>query len=48
MSDSIVIRPFARADAPAAVGVLARGMRDNPLHVAAYGDDPARRERVHA
>ena len=24
----------------AAVGVLARGMRDNPLHVAAFGDDP--------
>lgn len=28
----------------AAVGVLARGMADNPLHVAAFGDDPARRE----
>jgi ribosomal protein S18 acetylase RimI-like enzyme len=26
-----------------AVGVLARGMRDNPLHVAALGDDPAHR-----
>jgi ribosomal protein S18 acetylase RimI-like enzyme len=26
-----------------AVGVLARGMRDNPLHIAALGDDPARR-----
>jgi ribosomal protein S18 acetylase RimI-like enzyme len=31
-----------------AVGVLARGMRDNPLHVAAYGPDPDRRELVHA
>ena len=31
-----------------AVGVLARGMRDNPLHVAAYGPDPERREKVHA
>lgn len=31
-----------------AVGVLARGMRDNPIHVAAYGTDPARRERCHA
>jgi GNAT superfamily N-acetyltransferase len=29
--------PEQRADA---VGVLARGMRDNPLHVAVYGDDP--------
>lgn len=28
-----------------AVEVLARGMRDNPLHVAAFGDDPERRER---
>jgi ribosomal protein S18 acetylase RimI-like enzyme len=26
-----------------AIGVLARGMRDNPLHVAALGDDPAHR-----
>ena len=31
-----------------AVGVLARGMRDNPMHVAAYGPDPDRRERAHA
>ena len=31
-----------------AVGVLARGMRDNPLHVAAFGSDPDRRERAHA
>ena len=36
------------SDHEAAVGVLARGMRDNPLHVAAYGPDPERRERVHA
>lgn len=26
-----------------AIGVLARSMRDNPLHVAALGDDPAHR-----
>jgi hypothetical protein len=26
-----------------AVGVLARGMRDNPGHVAAFGEDPERR-----
>jgi ribosomal protein S18 acetylase RimI-like enzyme len=35
-------------DVPEAVGVVARGMRDNPLHVAAYGDDPDRRERCQA
>lgn len=29
-----------RQDASAAVGVLARGMRDNPIHIAAFGDDP--------
>lgn len=29
-----------------AVEVLARGMRDNPLHVAAFGDDPERRRRA--
>ncbi len=27
------------------VDVIARGMRDNPTHVAALGDDPERRER---
>ncbi|MBA2240112.1 MAG: GNAT family N-acetyltransferase, partial [Solirubrobacterales bacterium] len=30
-----------------AVGVLARGMRDNPLHVAAYGEPAERRLRCH-
>jgi ribosomal protein S18 acetylase RimI-like enzyme len=33
---------------PEAVGVLARGMRDNPIHVAAYGVDPEWRLRCHA
>ena len=45
---SIEVRDMTPADAPAAVGVLARGMRDNPLHVVAYGEDPERRERIHA
>ncbi len=27
------------------LGVLSRGMRDNPLHVAAFGEDPERRRR---
>src|SRR5437764_8279376 len=29
-----------------AAGVLARGMRDNPIHVAAFGPDPQRRARI--
>src|SRR5512139_95320 len=29
-----------------AVGVLARGMRDNPNHVAIFGPDPGRRLRA--
>jgi GNAT superfamily N-acetyltransferase len=29
-----------------AVGVLARGMRDNPVHVAVFGPDPDRRVRM--
>jgi len=28
------------------LGVLARGMRDNPMHIAAFGADADRRERV--
>jgi GNAT superfamily N-acetyltransferase len=31
-----------------AAGVLGRGMGDNPLNVAAFGDDPERRVRLHA
>ena len=27
-----------------ALGVLSRGMRDNPVHVAVFGDDPERRQ----
>ena len=42
------VRDLREAEIPDAVGVLARGMRDNPLHVAAYGDDPDRRLRCHA
>ena len=47
LADRVELRDLQRADIPAAVGVLARGMRDNPLHVAAYGDDPERRLRCH-
>jgi ribosomal protein S18 acetylase RimI-like enzyme len=45
---TVEVRALRPDEIPAAVGVLARGMRDNPLHVAAYGSDPERRERVHA
>lgn len=44
---SIEVRDLRPEEVPAAVGVLARGMRDNPLHVAAYGDNPERRLRCH-
>lgn len=39
------LRDLDHADHRTAVGVLARGMRDNPLHFAAFGDDPERRRR---
>ncbi|RVX41415.1 acetyltransferase (GNAT) family protein [Nonomuraea polychroma] len=48
MAVDIDIRDLRPGELPAAVGVLARGMRDNPLHVAAYGADPRRRLRCHA
>lgn len=39
----MTVRDLAPDEVPAAVAVLARGMRDNPIHVAAFGDDPERR-----
>ena len=39
------IRDLRPDEVPNAVAVLARGMRDNPIHVAAFGDDPDRRRR---
>ena len=47
-ADSVEVRDLRPEEVPQAVGVLARGMRDNPLHVAVYGDDPDRRLRSHA
>ena len=36
------------SELPAVVGVIARGMRDNPTHIAAFGEEPTRREqRLH-
>jgi GNAT superfamily N-acetyltransferase len=40
VSGIILVRNLEPADLPSAVGVVARGMRDNPLHVAALGADP--------
>ena len=45
---AIEIRDLRPAETADAVGVVARGMRDNPLHVAAYGEDAERRLRCHA
>jgi ribosomal protein S18 acetylase RimI-like enzyme len=44
VSGELRVADLPAADHAAAVGVLARGMRDNPLHVAAFGPDPERRE----
>jgi ribosomal protein S18 acetylase RimI-like enzyme len=35
----VIVRELNEADLPSAVGIVARGMRDNPLHIAALGDD---------
>jgi ribosomal protein S18 acetylase RimI-like enzyme len=42
---AVIVRAYTPADHAEAVGVLARGMRDNPQHLAAFGDDPERRRR---
>ena len=40
MSRDITVRELAPADLSAAIGIVARGMRDNPIHVCALGPDP--------
>lgn len=45
MSES-EIRDLARSQRREAAAVLARGMRDNPINVAAFGPDPQRREQA--
>jgi len=40
------VRTIEGEELKSAARVAARGMRDNPLHVAAIGDDPERRVRV--
>jgi len=41
----VEVRDLERDEIGVAVGVLARGMRDNPLHFAAFGEDAKVRER---
>ena len=40
------IRDLARTELVWGAAVAARGMRDNPIHVAAWGDDPRHRLKV--
>lgn len=44
---SIEVRDLRSDETEAAVGVMARGMRDSPILVAAYGKDPDRRLKCH-
>lgn len=46
--EGITVRDLRREEAAAAAGVLARGMRDNPLAVATCGEDPERRLRCYS
>src|SRR5918997_3744434 len=40
---TVTAGPLLPADRPQVAALLARGMRDNPLHVAVFGADPAAR-----
>jgi ribosomal protein S18 acetylase RimI-like enzyme len=41
----VQVRDIRREELPAAVALLARSFRDNPLPIATYGSDPERRRR---
>ena len=43
--EGLEIRALDESEVGDALDVIARGMRDNPLHLAAYGEDPERRLR---
>src|SRR5436305_2052546 len=45
---ALEVRDLRPDELDEAIAVVARGMRDNPLHVAAYGVDPDRRLKCHA
>jgi ribosomal protein S18 acetylase RimI-like enzyme len=42
----VAIEPLQRQEAGTVIDVLVRGMRDNPVHVAAFGEDPDRRSHT--
>lgn len=44
--EAVVVRELVPAETDLAAGVLARGMRDNPLHLQAFGPDPESREQT--
>ena len=46
MNADVTVGVVGRNEMSYAAGVLARGMRDNPLHRAAFGEGPAERVRV--
>ena len=46
MNADITMGEVSRDEMGAAAAVLARGMRDTPVHLAAFGEDPLGRERV--
>jgi ribosomal protein S18 acetylase RimI-like enzyme len=48
ISTGAEVRDMRPDELDEAVAVVARGMRDNPLHMAAYGPDADRRLRCHA
>lgn len=41
----IDVRELSQPELPLAAALAARGMRDNPLHIAAFGDDPDIRQQ---
>jgi len=43
VSGVFAVRDLRDEDLPSAVAVVARGMRDNPIHIAAFGPDADRR-----
>ena len=43
---TLTLRALADSEVPAAAAVLADGMRDNPIHIRAFGEDPADRKRA--
>ncbi|MFC0680082.1 GNAT family N-acetyltransferase [Lysobacter korlensis] len=46
-SRGVEVRDLGHVDRAAAVAVIARGMEDNPIHLAAYRGDAAWRRRAH-